>query len=348
MTAPPILRTRLRRFGSALVSGSLVCCWAALCPIHSSRAQVEGAVHGGTPSPRISIQDAAIIYRRAHAELTALRQDNNRSAASIESQLRHAIEGWLAKAADVPAGDPSGLTEAEREIARSMTAEVLAGKPAPVLKAPDSRFTDDVLRTLLAEIRSQEKGNDRGGAAAKPDIERQQRVDFARRRARELTKINDDFRPDELAEIENVVDLSLVPESFQVPGPPRPTEPTKPDGTAPITAALRQRVFFWLGEVCSRVFPLIGGLDANARKLNLVKFIKDNHDALGVAETAALELVEAFLSENPAALQPAITNTVPTGTISIAPIITMVQPVTTGVPLVVVPVPRVRRCLSRW
>ena len=348
MTTPPMLRTRRRGFRAAVVLGCLLCCWASLGPIHSSRGQVDGAARGKTPSPRISLQDAAMIYRRAQAELTALRQDNNRSAANIESQLRHAIEAWLAKAADVPADDPGGLTEVEREFARSMTAEVLAGKPAPLLKGPDSRLTDDVLRTLLTAIRSQGQGNDGGGAAANPDLERQRRVEFARRRARELAKISDNLRPDELAELENLVDLSLVPESFKVPGPPRPAEPTKPDGTAPITAEIRQRVFFWLREVCSRVFPLIGGLDANARKLNLVKFIKDNHDALGVAETAALELVEGFLSENPAALQPAITNTTPTGTITVAPVITVAQPVTTGVPLVVVPAPRTRGCLSRW
>jgi hypothetical protein len=348
MIAPPMFRTRPRARRAVLVSASLLCCLAALGPIHPSRAQVEGAVRGGTPPPRISLQDAAIIYRRAQAELTALRQDNNRSAASIETQLRHAIEAWLAKAADVPAGDPSQLTEPEREFARSMAAEVLTGKPAPVLKVPDSRFTDALLRTLLADVRSQGSGNAPASAAANPDLERQRRVDFARRRAKELAKINDDFRPDELAEIENVVDLSLVPESFKIPVPPRPTEPTNPDGTAPVTAPLRQRVFFWLQEVCTRVFPLIGGLDADARKFNLVKFIKDNHDVLGVAETAALELVEGFLSENPAALQPVTTNTVPTGTISVAPVITVAQPVTTAIPLVVVPAPRTRRCLSRW
>jgi hypothetical protein len=276
-----------------------------------------------------------------------LRQDKSRSAASIESQLRHAIEGWLAKAADVPADDPSQLTDPEREFARSMTTEILASRPAPVLKRPDSRFTDDVLRTLLAAIRSQAQGND-GGGASNRDLERQRRVEFTQKKGRELAKINDSLRPDELAELENLVDLSLVPESFLVPGPPRPTEPTKPDGTAQITAVLRQRVYFWLSEVCTRVFPLIGGLDANARKLNLVKFIKDNHDALGVAETAALELVEGFLSENPAALQPATTNTIPPGTITTVPVVTVAQPVTTGVPLVIVPAPRAMPCLSRW
>jgi hypothetical protein len=229
-----------------------------------------------------------------------------------------------------------------------MTAEVLAGKPAPMLKGLDSRFNDNILRTLLAGLRSQGQGNDGGGAAANPDLERQRRIDFARRRARELAKINDDLRPDELAELENLVDLSLVPESFRVPGLPRPDEPTKPDGASPITAAIRQRIFFWLREVCTRVFPLIGGLDANARKLNLVKFIKDNHDALGVAETAAHELVEGFLSENPTALQPTTTDTSSTGTISVVRVITVAQPVTTGVPLVVVPAPRAWRCLSRW
>ena len=348
MTAPPTLRTRSGGFRAALVSGSLLCCWVSLGAIPRHGPRLKARYVGRTPSPRISLQDAAVIYRRAQVELTGLRQDHNRSAANIESQLRHAIEAWLAKAADVPADDPSGLTEVEREFARSMTAEVLAGKPAPVLKGPDSRLTDDVLRTLLAAIRSQGQGNDAGGAAANADLERQRRVDFARRKAKELAKINDDLRPDELAEVENVVDLSLVPEAFTVPSPSQPAGPTKPDGTAPITSAIRQRVFFWLREVCTRVFPLIGGLDANSRKLNLVKFIKDNHDALGVAETAALELVEGFLSENPAALQPATSNTISTGTISIAPVIGVAQPVTTVVPLVVVPAPRTRRCLSGW
>jgi hypothetical protein len=347
MTASPMLRTRLRGFRAKIVLGCLLCCWASLGPIYLSRAQVDRETDGKTPSPRISLQDVAVIYRRAQAELTALRQDNNRSAANIESQLRHAVESWLAKAADVPADDPSGLTEVEREFARSMTAEVLAGKPAPVLKGLDSRLTDDVLRTLLAAIRSQGRGSDGGGAAANPDLERQRRVEFARGRARELAKINDSLRPDELAELENLVDLSLVPESFKVPRPPRPAEPTKPAGTGTITPELRQRVFFCLREVCTKVFPLIGGLDANARKFNLVKFIKDNHEALGVAETAALELVEGFLTEDPAALQPAITNTTPSGTITVAPVITVAPPVTPGVPLVIIPAPRTRRCLPR-
>jgi hypothetical protein len=217
-----------------------------------------------------------------------------------------------------------------------------------VLKGLDSRLTDDVLRTLLAAIRSQRQGNDGGGAAANPDLERQRRVEFARGKARELAKINDSLRPDELAELENLVDLSLVPDSFKVPRPPRPAEPTKPAGTGTITPELRQRVFFWLREICSRVFPLIGGLDTDARKFNLVKFVKDNHEALGVAETAALELVEGFLTENPAVLQPAITNTTPTGTITVAPVITVAPPVTPGVPLVIIPAPRTRRCLPRW
>src|SRR5205823_10345510 len=101
MTAPPMSRTRPRVFRAAVGAGCLVCCWTSFLPVPPSWAQVEETVTG-TPPPRISAQDAALIYRRAQAELKLLRQDNNRSAASIESQLRHAIEGWFAKAADVP------------------------------------------------------------------------------------------------------------------------------------------------------------------------------------------------------------------------------------------------------
>jgi hypothetical protein len=319
----------------------------SFCPADSRAAQVGTSARPETPSERISQQDLAIIYRRAQSALTALRQYKSRNSTSIESELRLLVEGWLSEAADIPGKDTKLLTEDEKKLAQAMTGDVIAGKPAPVLKEPDSRLTEGVLRILLEETRSQSEPKTADGSPSSTESVRKQRIEFAQRRARELSKINDSLRPDELAEIENVVDLSLIPESFKVPTGAQPAEPRKPGNTAPpTTAALREQIFYWLNEICTKVFPLIGGLDANSRKLNLVKFIKDNQATLGVAEIAAEQLVEQFLAENPGAIHPPVITT--TTTVTTPAVITVVQPLTTGVPYVVVPGLPTRRCLFRW
>jgi hypothetical protein len=296
------------------------------------------------PSARISAQDVAIIYRRAQIELTALRQDYDRSSLDIERQLRALIESQLAEAAEIPRGDTNHLTGSEKSFARLMGRDVLAGRPSLRLKEPDSRLTQEMLRSLLAELKLRHASNSGKPTATDPAVERKALLDFAVSRARELSGINDNLRPDELLEIENIVDLSVIPEAFKFPTSPDTHGPAKPPvSPGSITPELRQRIFFFLGEICTKVFPLIGGLDANSRRLNLVKFVKDNQTALGLAEALAEEIVEQFLAENPGAVQP---NTPPTTIL--VPTVTVTQPAITTVPNVVLPVPTRRSCLSRW
>jgi hypothetical protein len=297
-----------------------------------------------SPSARISAQDVAIIYRRAQIELTALRQDHDRSSLDIERQLSALIESQLAEAAEIPRVDTDHLTDSEKSFARLMGRDVLAGRPLLRWKGSDSRLTEETLRSLLAELKLRHASSSGKATAADPAVERKNLLDFAVSRARELSGINDNLRPDELLEIENIVDMSMIPEAFKFPTSPDTHVPAKPPiSPGSITPELRQRIFFFLGEICTKVFPLIGGLDANSRRLNLVKFIKDNPIALGVAEALAEEIVEQFIAENPGAVQP----NMPPTTI-LVPTVTVSQPAITTVPNVVLPVPTRRSCLSRW
>jgi hypothetical protein len=257
---------------------------------------------------RLRRQDVAVIFRLAQAELAKLGQEMPRDLAGVEARLNLFIKGQLATAAHIPGHDPGQLTASAHALARSMTADIVAGRPAPELRPQDSRLTAEVLKTLLADTRTRAQSLAAAGSPAGPGDPRKPLVEFARQRARELSGIADDWKPDELAEIENIVDLSLLPEALKVPRPEIPDPAAEPEAKTPtIAPAVRDRLFHLLREICTKVFPLFGVRDVEARRYNLVKFIGDNAEALGVDMADAENLVGQFLAENPGAPDPATT-----------------------------------------
>lgn len=291
-----------------------------------------GAVSG--PLGRIRRQDVAIIHRLAESELAKLRRQSPQASGDLAERLDRFIEVQLATSADVPRHDPTLLTSPERDLARSMAHDVLDGKPAPELKPRDTRLTADVLKSLLAEARAQGQSI---ATVSTGDLDqgelRNRLIEFARKRARELSGITGDLTPDELSEIENVVDLSLLPEALKVPTPDLNNVPRVPAGKTPsLTAEVRARLFMLLREVCTKVFPLFAGLDANARRSNLVRFIIDNAEVLAVNRADAEALVGQFLAENPGALDP-------------APAVGVMPAPAPVIPYILIPQPAPGRCL---
>jgi hypothetical protein len=63
--------------------------------------------------------------------------------------------------------------------------------------------------------------------------------------------------------------------------------------------AARDRVFRYLRLIDANVFPLVPGLDAGGRRLNLVKFIRDNAEPLGVSAGSAEALVAEYQKTAP-------------------------------------------------
>jgi hypothetical protein len=292
---------------------------------------------------RLRRQDVAVIYRLAQAELARLRQRMPQEPPEVEGRLNLFIEGQLATAAHIPGHDPGQLTAPEHALARSMTADVMAGRPASELTSQDSRLTAEVLKTLLADTRTRAQSLATAGGPAGPGNPRKPLVEFARQRAKELSGITGEWKPDELAEIDNIVDLSLLPEALKVPRPEIPDSAPGPEAKTPTLApAFRDRLFHLLREICTKVFPLFGVQDAGVRRYNLVKFIEDNAQALGVDQADAEGLIGQFLAENPGALEPPPT-AIPVA--PPAPIIGVPPTAPTVVPFVLVPQSRPRGCL---
>jgi len=291
-------------------------------------------------SERIKPTFVANIYRLAQAEWKD-RISNDpalKDQAARQRKLQDFVEEKLAKAADIAKGDTTQLDEGEKKIARSIVEGVIEGKPAPALVKSDSRLTGDIAKTLLDETKDKSKAIALEGSVPGTKNHRDQLVTFAQGRAKELAKISDDLKESEKKAIENIVDLSEIPPSFEVPVKPRP-QPDSGGQVAEVTPAVRDNVLSTLKKFAESVLPQFPGLD---RKTGLIEFLKQNKDKLSIAESAAEKLVEQFLRENPSATRPTTpTTTNVTGTM-------MVQQPITSTPYILVPYGSSGHCLLRW
>ena len=222
---------------------------------------------------------------------------------------------------------------------------VSEGKPAPALEKPDTRLTVDAAKTLLEETKDKSKAIALEGSVPGTKNHHEQLVAFAQGRAKELAKISDDLKAPEKAQIENIVDQSEIPPSFKIPVKPG-QQPGSEGQLGELSPDVRDKVSTWLKYIVNNVFPLIPGLDANGRKTNLIKFLKDKKDMLGISESVAEALVEQFLKDNPSANQPTTPTT--TTTTNVTGTMMVQQPTMGGTPYILVPYGYGGHCLLRW
>lgn len=273
----------------------------------------------GRPSRRIVPGNVAIIYRMGERRLEELRRD--RSVAELEIARR--LEGFLlvqlAKAADVSGGDIRLLTRAERRFARAMARDLLLGKPAPRLRELDSRFSADTLETLLLELRVE--SHRLADEALVPGTEEHARAlfAFAERRGRELAGISGPFTEDERGELQNLVDLAQVPETFRVPESERSPEPGgPPERPEPLR---RDLVFAFLRELRNRILPILPASSPQEERNRLIQFARDNHQILGLSADDAELMAEEFLAAEPSTIPMVPTAVAPGGVVWVSPVV---------------------------
>lgn len=290
------------------------------------------------PSDRLKPQDVNIRLF-ALQEWKKIETEGGRDAAAKEAELTKRVLAFAAEVCDFPESDPKKATPDETAYLKTIVKQVIGGQMSPQPSRVNLGLTVEQLQAvrdaLILKAADLARTIDPSSTEFK---DRLQQEGFAQLRK----KLN-------LGEAGDLSDLqqrwirSQIRQVLSLP-----LNPAKPDSgeIAGVSPETREKIFTLLKHITQGLFPRIPGLDADSRKLNLIKFIKDNKDKLGVAESVAEALVERFLKENPTANQPT-TTTIPTTTTSIVPVTTTVVPITT-VPFVLVPSPLGGHCLFRW
>jgi hypothetical protein len=252
-----------------------------------------------------------------------------KSNPEIEKQVGERIERLLTDA--FRAKNPTKPLDEVKAFSATLTKKIMEGvelsekPPAVVIRYEP--FVDQ----LIEATRQRNEALKANGSNPQTEIHMSALQDFAEKKARELAGIKDDLTKDEQDGIRTNVVGRVLASSL--------TEPTaRTDGAGgPVPEATRTRINGLLTEIVNRIFPMVAGLDANSKKSNLIKFLKDNQGSLRIPESIAESLVEDFLRNNPGVSQPTTTTT----TTTLVPT-TAVQPTSFGGGYMLVP------CATGW
>lgn len=240
-------------------------------------------------TPRIDA-DLATIVRVAEDHWKQLLADKALSDAAREDRLVQFIRLKFARAADIELKD---LDPAEEAKAKSVAADLIRGKPAPELPKLDSRITDP--RGLADAIRAESRRLVLEGSVPTAVNHRDQLLEFARKRSREMFKIVGDFKPTEGEQIGALVE--------QVRFNSLPSGNTETPTT--VTPDLRQRILNLLRQINNALTSL--GFDPGTRRATMAKFVVEKFaGASGESDT----LIDQVLRESPqppATPQPIVT-----------------------------------------
>jgi hypothetical protein len=227
--------------------------------------------------------------------------------------LKQGAEDSYRQMKGMPSGAGLGVTE--RKLIDGLITEAVspASVPPPPQPAPaagatqpasaGSRLTEGSLKSLAAELAAENVTTTLAGSVPGTLSHLRQLRSFAWARARAIVKIDDGLRPEELLQIESMLQAPIpaavashAADASAAQGSPTRTPAPIAGSVAP---AGSDRVFHYLRVVDTKVFPLIAGLDANGRRVNLEKFVRDNSEKLGVPAASAEALVTAYLRTYP-------------------------------------------------